>query len=76
MGDMNYLPDQHHIEKIRESLWCGREYGNVSIMVGAGFSLNAEKLSYNSDSFLLWNQLGKKWRVNYTLMIVVITRMF
>ncbi|WP_342719876.1 SIR2 family protein (plasmid) [Bacillus paramycoides] len=62
MGDMTYLPDQHHIEKIRESLWCGREYGNVSIMVGAGFSLNAEKLSYNSDSFLLWNQLGEKMK--------------
>ncbi|MDM5040964.1 SIR2 family protein [Bacillus sp. OR-18] len=62
MSDKTYLPDQHHIEKIRESLWCGREYGNVSIMVGAGFSLNAEKLSYNSDSFLLWNQLGEKMK--------------
>ncbi|EDZ49207.1 hypothetical protein BCAH1134_C0157 (plasmid) [Bacillus cereus AH1134] len=42
MKNMNYLLDQHHIEKIRESLWCGRQYGNVSIMIGAGFSLNAK----------------------------------
>lgn len=62
MEDIIYLPDQHHIEKIRENLWCEREYGNVSIMVGAGFSLNADKLSGNSDSFLLWNQLGEKMK--------------
>lgn len=42
MVNMNYLPNQHHIEKIRESLRCGRQYGNVSIRIGAGFSLNAE----------------------------------
>ncbi|WP_095021692.1 SIR2 family NAD-dependent protein deacylase [Bacillus thuringiensis] len=62
MEDIIYLPDQHHIEKIRENLWCEREYGNVSIMVGAGFSLNADKLSSNSDSFLLWSQLGEKMK--------------
>ena len=62
MGDKAYLPDQHHIEKIRKSLWCGREYGNVSIMVGAGFSLNAEKLSKNSGGFLVWNQLRDKMK--------------
>ena len=53
MEDIIYLPDQHHIEKIRENLWCEREYGNVSIMVGAGFSMNADKLSDNSGSFAL-----------------------
>lgn len=42
MRNMNYLPDQHRIEKIRENLWCRRQYGNVSIRIGAGFSLNAE----------------------------------
>ncbi|MEH7470022.1 SIR2 family protein, partial [Priestia megaterium] len=44
---------QHHIEKIRERLYKG----NVAIMVGAGFSLNAVQLSNFKGSFLTWPQL-------------------
>ncbi|WJN47500.1 SIR2 family protein (plasmid) [Priestia aryabhattai] len=45
--------DQHHIEKIRERL----NKGNVSVMVGAGFSLNAMQLSKFKGSFLTWPRL-------------------
>ncbi|WP_409405709.1 SIR2 family NAD-dependent protein deacylase [Priestia megaterium] len=51
------LQDIHYIEQIRKRLWSGREFGNVSVMVGAGFSLNAEKFSENSPSFLQWGEL-------------------
>lgn len=45
--------DQHHIEMIRERLFKG----NVSVMVGAGFSLNATQLSGTKGSFLTWTKL-------------------
>ncbi|RDU38685.1 hypothetical protein DRW41_03750 [Neobacillus piezotolerans] len=50
--------DQHHIEKIRESLIKG----NASVMVGAGFSLNATHLSKSKGSFLTWSQLIDKMK--------------
>lgn len=45
--------DQHHVERIREKLLSG----NVSVMVGAGFSLNATQLSKSKGTFLTWPQL-------------------
>ncbi len=51
------LPDQHHIEQIRKRLWMEREYGKVSVMVGSGFSLNAEKVSERAQPFLNWTEL-------------------
>ncbi|SFD87454.1 SIR2-like domain-containing protein [Lentibacillus persicus] len=45
--------DQHHIEKIREGLYKG----NVSVMVGSGFSLNATQLSKSKGTFLTWQNL-------------------
>jgi len=45
--------DQHHIEMIRDKL----TKGNVSVMVGAGFSLNAKQLSKTKGSFLTWQKL-------------------
>ncbi len=52
------LPDQNHIDQIRKRLWSGREIGQAAVMVGAGFSRNAEKLSPSVPDFPLWNQLA------------------
>ncbi len=51
--------DQVHIEKIRELLWRGREFGQAAVMVGAGFSRNADRISNQIPSFPLWEDLGK-----------------
>jgi hypothetical protein len=49
-----------HIEKIREYLWQGREFGKTAIMVGSGFSRNAEKVSAKTPKFPLWQDLAKE----------------
>ena len=56
------FPDQHHIEQIRQHLWCGREFGQAAVMVGAGFSCNADKISATSSDFPLWWDLEKQMR--------------
>lgn len=35
------VPDQVHINSLRNALWSGPTYGRAAVMVGAGFSLNA-----------------------------------
>ena len=49
-----FFPDQHHLEQIRQRLWCGREFGQAAVMVGAGFSCNADKKYATSPNFPLW----------------------
>lgn len=49
-----------HIEKIREHLWSGKVLGRASVMVGAGFSRNAEKLSQRGPEMLSWADLATK----------------
>lgn len=56
------LPDQHYIDQIRKRLWCGKECGKVAVMIGAGFSLNANKISQNSAKFLVWNELIREMK--------------
>jgi SIR2-like domain len=51
------LPDQIHIDRIRERLWCGRDIGQASVMIGAGFSRNAIKVVPNAPDLPLWNRL-------------------
>lgn len=51
--------DLANLEYIRDNLWRGSEYGKVSIMVGAGFSRNAEKKSPQTPDFPLWNDIGR-----------------
>jgi hypothetical protein len=53
------LPDQPHIEQLRKRLWSGREYGQAAVMVGSGFSRNAERLSSSTPPFPLWSDLAK-----------------
>lgn len=57
---MSMLPDQNHIDHIRERLWCGRETGQAAVMIGAGFSRNAEKISPSIPAFPLWNELAEQ----------------
>ncbi len=52
--------DQNHVEKIRQRLWSGREHGQAAVMVGAGFSLNARKISALAPRFTLWRELAEK----------------
>ncbi len=54
------LPDQIHIDRIRERLWCGRDIGQASVMIGSGFSRNAIKVVPNAPEFPLWYQLADK----------------
>jgi SIR2-like domain len=54
------LPDQIHINRIRERLWCGRDIGQASVMIGSGFSRNAIKVVPNAPDFPLWYQLANK----------------
>ncbi len=58
MKTMNVLPDQNHIELIRSHLWSGREFGQASVMVGAGFSLNADKTTSNKPDFPVWGGIA------------------
>ena len=53
------LPDQAHINQVRERLWSGGEYGRAAIMVGSGFSRNSDPVSDNVAPFPLWNDLAR-----------------
>ena len=53
----NYISSQTHIDKIREALWSGNEYGRAALMIGAGFSLNARSDSTSASSFPTWQKL-------------------
>lgn len=54
------LPSFPYIQKIADELWKGAEYGNASVMVGAGFSRNAKKISDMKSQFPLWSDLANK----------------
>jgi len=51
------VPDQSHINRVREALW---ERGcAASVMVGAGFSRNATRAGPHSRPFPLWQEMAK-----------------
>lgn len=52
------LQDQPQIERIRERLWNGREFGRAAVMVGAGFSRSAERRSANDSPLPLWSEFA------------------
>jgi len=54
------LPDQHYINEIRKRLWSGGVHGQASVMVGAGFSRNAQKITPDGPDFPLWWELGEE----------------
>lgn len=55
-----YISDQPHIDKIREALWVGNEYGRAALMIGAGFSQNARSENTSDVSFPTWSTLMEK----------------
>jgi SIR2-like domain len=59
-SSVQILPDQNYIDQIRKRLWCGRDIGQAAVMVGAGFSRNAEKLSINVPDFPLWTEVASQ----------------
>ena len=54
---MTLLPDQAHIERIKNALWQGGEFGRAAVMVGAGLSMNARPLSASAPGFPTWSVL-------------------
>lgn len=53
------IPDQVHINSLRQALWSGPTYGRAAVMVGAGFSLNAVPIEPDVGSFPTWSGLMK-----------------
>lgn len=52
------IPDQSHINRVREALWQ-RPEGCASVMVGAGFSRNAQMAGPHAQNFPLWPDIAK-----------------
>src|SRR5574340_1101967 len=52
------VPDQSHINRIREALWQTPE-GSASVMVGAGFSFNARAAGPHARNFLTWQDVTR-----------------
>lgn len=61
MANTQVFPDQDHLNHIRKLLWTGREFGQAAVMVGAGLSRNAERLSGAVPVFPLWGDLAAKF---------------
>jgi hypothetical protein len=57
MSDGGFL-DQPQVERVRERLWSGREFGRAAVMVGAGFSRNARRSSPSVPLFPLWGGIA------------------
>ena len=52
------FPDQIHINRVRDALW--QKTGGASVMVGAGFSVNAEKTRVDAVEPPILNDVAKK----------------
>lgn len=50
--------DAHHIERLRRRLWSGQAFGRAAVMVGAGFSRNAERLNSATPVMLDFRSLA------------------
>ena len=51
------FPDQSHINRVRDALW--QRSGGASIMVGAGFSRNAEKARPDAHDSPIWPDVSE-----------------
>ncbi|MEI3892477.1 MULTISPECIES: SIR2 family protein [Bacillus] len=49
-----------HLKNIRAKLWASEGKSRVSLMVGAGFSLNAEKIEESMEGMAVWNDLKRR----------------
>jgi SIR2-like domain len=52
------FPGSQYLQLIRQRLWNDREVGRAAVMVGAGFSRNAEPRSASAPAFPLWRDLA------------------
>src|ERR1017187_4447103 len=48
-----------HVEKIRAALWRRKPYGQAAVLVGAGFSRNADPARLAAPRFPLWADIGQ-----------------
>lgn len=53
-----FFPDQSHINRVRDALWQ-RSVGGASVMVGAGFSRNAEKARPEAAGPPTWKDIAE-----------------
>ena len=52
------MPDQSHINQVRDALWRW-PIGGASVMVGSGFSKNAEKTAFDADGMPSWREITR-----------------
>jgi hypothetical protein len=57
MPDFN---DQKYVEVIRKALWCREEFGRAAVMIGSGFSRNAEPAVANPRTMPTWPGLCER----------------
>lgn len=50
--------DEIHLETISKALWEGPETGRAAVMIGSGFSRNAEATGIGAVTFPLWHELS------------------
>ena len=50
------IPDQRHLNRVRDALWS-RQNAGASVMIGSGFSRNADKLRTGAGAPPLWNDI-------------------
>lgn len=60
-GNLTMYP---HLKVIRDNLWSEDWKSRVSVMIGAGFSLNASKIEENFKGMALWNDVRKSLTQN------------
>ncbi|PFK46731.1 SIR2 family protein [Priestia megaterium] len=49
-----------HLKNIRDRLWANDSKSRVSVMIGAGFSLNAKKIEESFEGMAVWNDLKNR----------------
>ena len=52
------MPDQSHINQVRDALWRW-PIGGASVMVGSGFSKNADKTAFDAGSMPSWREITR-----------------
>ena len=50
------VPDQSHINQVRDALWRW-PIGGASVMVGSGFSKNADKTAFDAEGMPSWREI-------------------
>lgn len=54
------FPDIANVGVIRDALWRHKTTGNASVMIGSGFSRNADPISPSARSMPNWKQMAKE----------------